>query len=116
MNSFRRPSLFLLPLALAVSGCHSRYVEASVQNATGKPLRLIEVDYPSASFGVSALDPHATYNYRFKLQGSAPLTLTYMDSTSKPHSVTGPEVHEGQQGPLLIRIDEAGVTWKSRLQ
>ena len=45
----------LLPL-LAIAGCHSFHVETIVENRTGEPIRLLEVDYPQASFGKDVLD------------------------------------------------------------
>ena len=38
-------------LALSLTGCHSSHIDATVENRTGAPIELLEVDYPSASFG-----------------------------------------------------------------
>jgi len=46
--------LLLLAVAGTV-GCKSAFVEADVINATAAPVSLVEVDYPSASFGVGSL-------------------------------------------------------------
>ena len=35
----------------ALTGCHSHYVAIDVTNSSGQPISLLEVDYPSASFG-----------------------------------------------------------------
>jgi hypothetical protein len=46
-----------LTLALAVGGCHSAYIAATISNRTQRPITLIELDYPSASFGTQTLTP-----------------------------------------------------------
>ena len=79
-------------------------------------MHLIEVDYPSASFGTQSLDAHAAYHYRFKIQGSGPITLTFTDAAGKTHTATGPVLAQGQQGDLKIAIDPSGnVSWVSHL-
>ena len=40
---------------LAAAGCHSYHVDVTVENHTGAPIQLLEVDYPSASFGADQL-------------------------------------------------------------
>ena len=52
MNAGRTGSFLLLILAAAgMAGCSSRYVQTTIVNHTDRALKLIEVDYPSASFG-----------------------------------------------------------------
>lgn len=102
-----------IPMFVFLGGCRSAFVETTIQNHTGNPVHLIEVDYPSASFGISALAPHATFQYRFKIQGSGNLKLSYSDVAEKPHHFAGPELKEGQQGSLLITIDpDDSVHWQ----
>jgi hypothetical protein len=96
-------SVFLLLFFLV--GCRSAFVDADIQNRTGAPLQLIEVDYPSASFGTGALATNASFHYRFKIQGSGNVQLSYSDSSGKAHHVRGPELKEGQQGILTITIN-----------
>lgn len=103
-------------LALPITGCHSAFVEAEIQNRTDTPLKLIEVDYPSASFGRSGLEPNASFRYRFKIQGSGKIKLSYADTTGKPHSFQGPILEEGQEGKLSIAITPGDlVQWQSML-
>jgi hypothetical protein len=40
---------------IAIAGCHSYHVDATVENRTGAAVKLLEVDYPSASFGKDVL-------------------------------------------------------------
>ena len=80
------------------------------------PVTLLEVDYPSASFGVGALASGAEYQYRFKIQGSGPVKLQFTDASGKTHTASGPVVTEGEQGTLLITISPADdVSWLPNL-
>src|SRR5258708_33511329 len=104
--------IFALPiLSLSLTGCHSAYIEATVSNRTAAPITLIEVDYPSASFGTQNLAPGADFHYRFKVIGSGPMKLLYTDSTHQDHKSDGPLLKEGAEGPLAIVITDSGVTW-----
>jgi hypothetical protein len=102
----------LCGLFLTVTGCHSPYVEATVRNHTPQTIELLEVDYPSASFGTQNLAPGADFHYRFKVLGSGPLSLTYTDSAHHDHKSDGPTLNEGAEGPLAIEIAPSGVIWK----
>lgn len=104
--------LTLLP-ALSFLGCHSPFVEATVSNQTAQQLKLIEVDYPSASFGTQALAPGANFHYRFKVLGQGKLTLTYTDSANHEQKSEGPVLKEGAEGPLHITIRSDGTTWQN---
>lgn len=101
--------------ALLVSGCRSAFVAAELKNDTASPLSVVEVDYPSASFGTQSLAPGATFRYRFKILGTGPTKLTYTDSTGHDHATTGPTLAEGLEGTLVIRISPSGVAWEPHL-
>ena len=108
----RFPCLLALAAALLPAlGCHSHYIDASVRNRTAQPISLVEVDYPSASFGTQSLDPGQQYAYRFKVLGSGDLKLIYTDPAQKEHTVPGPTLKEGDEGSLVITITSAGVSW-----
>lgn len=107
-----RAALPALGALLLLTGCHSATILATLHNDTGKEMRLVEVDYPSASFGIGTIAPGASYNYRFKVLGSGALKLTYLDVAGKEHTANGPELHEGLEGPLLINVSSEGVQWK----
>ncbi len=95
-----------------LSGCHSAFVQTTIANHSGAPLRLVELDYPSASFGTTNLNNAAEYHYRFKITGSGTAKLDFVDSTGKAHHSVGPELDEGQEGSLLVSIDESNnVIW-----
>jgi hypothetical protein len=98
------------------AGCHSRFVETTIDNQGAKPLQMIEVDYPSASFGVGNLAAGGQFHYRFKIQGSGPVKLQFTDAQGQVHNVDGPDLNEGQEGRLTIAIDPAGkVAWQPNL-
>jgi hypothetical protein len=101
---------------LGLVGCHSHYVEADVVNASGAPVSLVEVDYPSASFGVETLSVGATYHYRFKILGDGPTKVIWTDAARKEHTVGGPVLKEGQEGGLTVTIGGDSATWKSTFQ
>jgi hypothetical protein len=106
------PTLVLLTGLLAATGCHSPYVAATVTNRTAQPIELLEVDYPSASFGTENLAPGATFHYRFKVLGSGDTKLLYTDSAHHDHKSTGPSLKEGDEGPLTITITPDNITWQ----
>ncbi len=104
----------LLALTVVLSpaiGCHSHYIDASVRNLTAQPISLVEVDYPSASFGTQTLDPGQQYAYRFKVLGSGDLKLIYTDPAHKEHTIPGPVLKEGDEGSLIITVTSTGVSW-----
>ncbi len=98
-------------LAVAVmmgaGGCHSAYIETTVRNASGGPISLLEVDYPSASFGKEALAMGAEYHYRFKVLGNGPTKVLWTDAGQHEHSVPGPSLNEGDEGRLVVTIRPA---------
>lgn len=101
------PGLLVLFISLLSNGCRSAFVSATITNHSSERITLLEVDYPSASFGVGSLSPQAQFHYRFKIQGSGPVSLQFTDGAGKAHTATGPELHEGEQGTLEINIDDS---------
>lgn len=108
-----------LPLAAALlplAGCHSRFIETTVQNASGGPVRLLEVDYPSASFGVEVLEPNAVFHYRFKVIGQGAVKLDWTDKAGQEHTASGPSLQEGQEGQLSIVLTGGQPLWRKNLR
>lgn len=108
----RRPALSIaalvtLPLALA-TGCRSYHVEITVQNQTGAPVRLMEVDYPDASFGSDTMAPGASMHYRIQVTGDGPLTLQYTDGSGHTVHNKGPALTAKQEGSLQILLLPSG--------
>ncbi len=108
---FTRLHPLLLLTLLAPLGCKSTMIQATVHNGTPTPLSVLEVDYPSASFGTQTLAPGADFHYQFKIIGSGPLTLSYTDSANAQHTFKGPDLHEGDHGRLVIAVTTSGVRW-----
>lgn len=100
---------------MLAGGCKSPYVSATVTNETGGPVTLVEVDYPSASFGRESLAAGAVYPYRFKVLGSGTTKVSWTDARRKEHTAAGPELHEGQQGQLGITLTPTGAEWSPQL-
>ncbi|HVC45852.1 MAG TPA: hypothetical protein VND90_01270 [Terracidiphilus sp.] len=93
----------LLPCFALLTGCHSYQIQCTVKNRTGAPIELMEVDYPSAGFGLDSLANGADFGYRFEVRGSGPVTVQYtVAATHKLVKITGPDVEENQQGTLEI--------------
>jgi hypothetical protein len=99
--------MLLTPLALAV-GCHSYHVETTVDNKTGGAVKLLEVDYPSASFGKDSLGAGDAFHYRIQLRGDGPLKVQYTASDGSQAQIQGPIVAEGQEGRLEIALLPGG--------
>ena len=93
----------ILPIA-----CRSSHVDLAVENRTGAPVRLLEIDYPSASFGKDALAPGATMHYRIQVQGNGPLKVQYAASSGNTVQITGPQIAENQEGSLSIVLLPGG--------
>ncbi len=99
----------LLPLMGMACGCRSYRVDATVQNRTGETITLLEVDYPSASFGLDKLDAGADYHYRFQIRGNGPVKVLYTESKDlQVRQSQGPELKEGEQGRLIIVLLPGG--------
>lgn len=92
----------LLPVAAVWTGCHSYHVETTVENRTGDAIQLLEVDYPSASFGKNALAADGDYHYRFQVSGAGRLKVGYTTAAGKTVTIDGPELKEGEEGRLEI--------------
>src|ERR1700712_502833 len=111
----RLQCLFASAVALlTVTGCHSAFIDATVSNHTSMPIPLIEVDYPTASFGTENLAPGKDFHYRFKVLGDGPTKVVYTDSTQQEKHVDGPSLREGDEGPLVITFAPDGVHWQRR--
>jgi hypothetical protein len=96
------PAAIALATFALVAGCHSRHVDATVENRTGAAVELLEVDYPYASFGADSLAPGASFHYRFQLRGSGNLKVQYTAGAGRQFQVEGPLLTEHQEGRLGI--------------
>jgi hypothetical protein len=105
-------AFILFAAAFALTGCHSAYINATVSNRTTSPISLVQVEYPSASFGTQTIAPGADFHYRFKVLGSGPMKITYTDTAEHERKATGPTLNEGTEGALGITVAPDGVHWQ----
>ena len=107
---------FLLCGVVALSACHSYHIDVSIKNNTGGPISLLEVDYPSASFGADALASDADLHYRIQIRGSAPLKIQYTPMNGHQVQITGPALFEKQEGKIsIILLPEGKVEFNPSL-
>jgi hypothetical protein len=92
----------LLPALMAAAGCHSYHVETTVVNRTGQTIQLLEVEYPSATFGANRMAAGEILHYRIQLRDSGPLKVQYTAGSGQLAKAQGPEVAERQEGRLEI--------------
>jgi hypothetical protein len=99
----------IMMLALIVAtGCRSHHVETTVENRTGAAIQLLEVDYPSASFGADSLADGAAFHYRIQIQGTGALKVQYTAADGRQERINGPTLSERQQGSLQIVLLPGG--------
>lgn len=104
-----RWAVLLTPLLMAAS-CRTYVVNVTVVNHTCGVVNLLEVDYPSASFGVDKLAAGGEFHYHLQLQNSGPVTVQYTEGVKQQYKSTGPTVHENQHGDLEIILNPGGKT------
>ncbi len=96
---------------LALASCRSyrsNWIDADVENQTGKAIHELEVDYPSASFGINTLAPGGAMHYRFQIRGSGPIKVAYTFEDGKTAHAQGLNLSEQEHGHLLIRLVPQG--------
>jgi hypothetical protein len=113
----RRAFGLLLIGAGFLCGCHSYQVDTTVENRTGAAIELLEVDYPTASFGADALASGADFHYRFQVRGSGSIKVQYSETGShRVRQMSGPEVFERQEGALeIVLLPEGKASFHAQL-
>jgi hypothetical protein len=86
----------------AISGCHSHHIEATIENHTGAAITLLEVDYPSASFGADTLASDGIFHHRIQTRNSGPISVQYTAAGGHAIQIKGPDLNEGQEGSIEI--------------
>lgn len=109
MTTFARISTAIgITALMAAPGCHSYHVETTVENRTGGAIQLLEVDYPSASFGANSLAAGGIFHYRIQLRGNGPLKVQYTASDGRQAQIEGPILAERQEGRIEILLLPGG--------
>lgn len=98
----------VFPTFLLVSGCHSYHIDTTVENRTGAAIQLLEVDYPSASFGANSLAAGEVFRYRIQLRGNGAVKVQYTGNDGRVTQMSGPELAERQEGRLDIVLLPGG--------
>lgn len=98
----------LASLLIGAAGCHSYHIDMTVENRTGGAIQLLEMDYPSASFGADSLAADAVFRYRIQVRGNGPLKVEYTGSDGRQAQITGPTLAERQQGRMQIVLLPGG--------
>jgi hypothetical protein len=115
-NWFGAALLTAAPLMTFV-GCHSYHVDTTIENHTGAAVKLIEVDYPNASFGTEVIAAGSDFHYRFQVQGSGPIKVQYTKPDGHTAQATGPTLAEGQEGGLqIILLPESKIEFEPQLK
>lgn len=95
-------SILSLLVCLSLTACHSYHIETTITNNTGGPISLLEVDYPTASFGADSLASGADFHYRIQTRNSGSIKVQYTAANGKQIQVTGPTLYERQEGRLDV--------------
>jgi hypothetical protein len=111
----RNTPILAFAALLFATGCHSAFIDATLRNTTNHPITLVELDYPSASFGTQTLAPNQDFHYRFKVLGDGNLKLLYTNPGNQDQKAPGPHLNEGDEGTLLVTVTPTGVQWTPNL-
>ncbi len=108
-DALRYPLIAVALLAVIVAtGCkeyRSFWVNVTVVNHTAAPISEIEVDYPTASFGINQLAAGAAYHYRLKVSGKGKIHAQYPGALDKPIRIDGPVLQDNDQGQIQIALE-----------
>jgi|SRR5580698_5335386 hypothetical protein len=88
----------------AMTGCHSYHVDTVIENRSGEVVKLLEVDYPNASFGADAIAAGADFHYRFQVQGNGPIKVQYTRASGDTAQATGPILEDHEEGRMEITL------------
>ena len=95
-------AVVLAAALVPAAGCHSYHIDTIVENRTGAAIQLLEVDYPSASFGANTLPAGESYRSQIQLRGNGPLKVQFTAIDGRLIQIAGPALAERQEGRLHI--------------
>ncbi len=76
--------------------------KTTVENRTGGTVTLLEVDYPSASFGADTLAADQVFHHRIQTRGNGPISVQYTAAHGRQVVAKGPTLYEKQEGSIEI--------------
>ncbi len=94
--------LLLTSVLFWAAACRSYHVDMTGENRTGGAVQLLEVDYPSASFGTDSLAAGAGFRYRIQVRGNGPMKVEYTGAARIQRQISGPALAERQEGLMQI--------------
>ena len=100
--------LFAAVALVTLVGCHTHSINTTIINNGNGPVRNLQVDYPSATFGVSQIDPGQQFHYRFEIIGSGTAKITFTDPEGHTHQNSGFALREGEEGAMTITVYQNG--------
>jgi hypothetical protein len=103
----------LVFIFVTLVGCRSRVVEVKLINTSPKPLSIIVVDYPGATFGVDKLDPGATYRYAIKPLSTGAVNIQFTDADGLNHTYAGPTLHKDDEGSITVQLTQQAASAQS---
>lgn len=104
-------------LLLAIAGCQSPWVQATVVNDENTPVNVVEVTYPGGTFGTQSIAAHGTFRYPFHILTNDVISIDFNDAAGHSHTQKGPALRQGQAGTLRIDIGPDGkVVWTPELR
>jgi len=107
----RLATLALFSSLVLIVGCGSAQLGVTIENHSSQPLRNVELNYVSASFGISYLAPDATYQKTVEPLRSGQLQMKYVDQAGKEHVFVGPQIEHGKDISVRCDITADGVRW-----
>jgi hypothetical protein len=110
------PVVLLSAALMALAACHSYHIDATVVNYSGAPVELLEVEYPSASFGANSLAADTTLPYRFQVRGSGRLKVKFNTAGGHQVQAEGPALSEHQEGSIeIVLLPDSRVEFHAHL-
>lgn len=97
---------------LLLAGCtfQSHVINVTLVNKGPVEARNVEFRYPGGSFGVAAIAPGKSYEYRIKPFYNGAVEVEFQYGQAKVRSTIS-KVEKDQAGNATVVIDERGVKW-----
>jgi hypothetical protein len=102
---------FAFLLMITLGGCtHAHVIQVTVTNISNEKVSNIVIDYPEATFGINSLEPGKSFQYKIKPTSSGAMKIEFLNAKGADHVAKGPEVHKGDDGSIILKLTQAGVS------